>query len=106
MSFFVSCPINNALADPHKSGHQPTSRIIVKSTLHVRADLWGHADDPYLLRAWSKKDIPVCSLTLCRPCCALLPDRYPNLLRSYGFGLVTLPIWTSIHTVKGDVRES
>ncbi|MCD6265167.1 MAG: hypothetical protein J7K02_04270, partial [Deltaproteobacteria bacterium] len=55
MSFFVSCPISNALADPHKSGHQPTSRIIVKSTLHVRADLWGHADAPYLLRAWSKK---------------------------------------------------
>ena len=56
MSFFVSCPITDALADPHKSGHQPTSRIIiVKSTLHVRADLWGHADDPYLLRAWSKK---------------------------------------------------
>jgi len=25
-------------------------------------------------------------------------------LRSYGFGLVTLPIWTSIHTVKGDVK--
>ncbi|MCD6265844.1 MAG: hypothetical protein J7K02_07765 [Deltaproteobacteria bacterium] len=43
------------LKTPHKSGHQPTSRIIVKSTLHVRADLWGHADAPYLLRAWSKK---------------------------------------------------
>ena len=55
MSFFVSCPITDAQADPHKSGHQPTSRIIVKSTLHVRADLWGHADAPYLLRAWSKK---------------------------------------------------
>jgi len=51
MSFFVSCPITDALADPHKSGHQTTSRIIVKSTLHVRADLWGHADAPYLLRA-------------------------------------------------------
>ncbi|MCD6266620.1 MAG: hypothetical protein J7K02_11770 [Deltaproteobacteria bacterium] len=51
MSFFVSCPITNAQADPHKSGHQPTSRIIVKSTLHVCPDLWGHADAPYLLRA-------------------------------------------------------
>ncbi|MCD6266431.1 MAG: hypothetical protein J7K02_10795 [Deltaproteobacteria bacterium] len=48
-------PYTNALADPHKSGHQPTSRIIVKSTLHVCPDLWGHADAPYLLRAWSKK---------------------------------------------------
>ena len=55
MSFFVSCPITDAQADPHKSGHQPTSRIIVKSTLHVCPDLWGHADAPYLLRAWSKK---------------------------------------------------
>jgi len=54
MSFFVSCP-KVMLKTPHKSGHQPTSRIIVKSTLHVRADLWGHADAPYLLRAWSKK---------------------------------------------------
>ncbi|MCD6266107.1 MAG: hypothetical protein J7K02_09120 [Deltaproteobacteria bacterium] len=43
MSFFVSCPIINALADPHKSGHQPTSRIIVKDTLHVCPDLWGSA---------------------------------------------------------------
>ena len=61
MSFFVSCPITDALADPHKSGHQPTSRIIVKSTLHVRADLWGHADAPYLLNfipAMTHKYIP------------------------------------------------
>ncbi|MCD6265073.1 MAG: hypothetical protein J7K02_03780 [Deltaproteobacteria bacterium] len=43
MSFFVSCPITHAQADPHKSGHQPTSRIIVKSTLHVCPDLWGSA---------------------------------------------------------------
>ncbi|MCD6266031.1 MAG: hypothetical protein J7K02_08725 [Deltaproteobacteria bacterium] len=71
------------LKTPHKSGHQPTSRIIVKSTLHVRADLWGHADAPYLLRAWSKKRHTHAPLALCRPCCALLPDRYPNLLRSY-----------------------
>ena len=55
MSFFVSCPITDAQADPHKSGHQPTSRIVVKSRLHVCPDLWGHADAPYLLRAWSKK---------------------------------------------------
>ncbi|HDH88022.1 MAG TPA: hypothetical protein ENF36_08305 [Desulfobacteraceae bacterium] len=55
MSFFVSCPLTDAQADPHKSGHQPTSCMIVKSTLHVCPDLWGHADAPYLLRACSKK---------------------------------------------------
>ena len=58
MSFFVSCPITYALADPHKSGHQPTSRIIVKSTLHVCPDLWGSACASVIGHE-TKKDIPM-----------------------------------------------
>jgi len=63
------------LKTPHKSGHQPTSRIIVKSTLRVRADLWGHADAPYLLRAWSKKRHTCMLPGFMQALCALFSDR-------------------------------
>ena len=59
MSFFVSCPISNAQVDPHKSGHQPTCRIIVKSALRVCPDLWGHAEAPCSRACVAKKDIPM-----------------------------------------------
>ncbi|MCD6264576.1 MAG: hypothetical protein J7K02_01230 [Deltaproteobacteria bacterium] len=55
MSFFVSCPISNALADPHKSGHTCNVDFPIMRLVGWCPDLWGHADAPYLLRAWSKK---------------------------------------------------
>ncbi len=58
MSFFVSCPIMNALADPDKSGHLPPCRIIVKSALLVCPDLRGTLIPPVKGHA-AKKDIPM-----------------------------------------------
>ncbi len=58
MSFFVSCPIMNAPADPDKSGHLPPCRIIVKSALRVCPDLRGTLRPPVQGHA-AKKDIPM-----------------------------------------------
>jgi len=58
MSFFVSCPISNAQADPDKSGHQPPCCIIVKSALRVCPDLRGTLRPPVKGHA-AKKDIPM-----------------------------------------------
>jgi len=41
MSFFISCPISNAVPGPDKSGHQPPCCMIVKPALHVCPDLRG-----------------------------------------------------------------
>jgi hypothetical protein len=56
MSFFVSCPIMNAPADPDKSGHPQPCRIIVKSALLVCPDLRGTLMPPVEGHA-AKKDI-------------------------------------------------
>jgi len=56
MSFFVSCPISNAQADPDKSGHRPPYCIIVKSSLRVCPDLRGTLR-PHVKRHAAKKDI-------------------------------------------------
>ena len=58
MSFFVSCPISNAQADPDKSGHRPPCCIIVKSALRVCPDLRGTLRPPVKGHA-AKKDIPM-----------------------------------------------
>ena len=41
MSFFISCPISNALPGPDKSGHRAPYDIIDKSALHMCPDLRG-----------------------------------------------------------------
>jgi len=46
MSFFISCPIHNAVAGPDKSGHRPPWCMIVKPALHVCPDLRGWLRPP------------------------------------------------------------
>jgi len=46
MSFFVSCPISNAVPGPDKSGHRAPCGIIVRSALHVCPDLRGTLRPP------------------------------------------------------------
>ena len=58
VSFFVSCLIRNAPADPDKSGHRPSCRIIVKSALRVCPDLRGTLR-PYVKGHAAKKDTPM-----------------------------------------------
>jgi hypothetical protein len=58
MSFFVSCPIRNALADPDKSGHRPPCYTIVKSALRVCPDLRDTLRPPVEGHR-AKKDIPM-----------------------------------------------
>jgi hypothetical protein len=41
MSFFISCPISNAVPGPDKSGHLAPYQIIAKPALHACPDLRG-----------------------------------------------------------------
>ena len=58
MSFFISYPIRNAVADPDKSGHQVPYCIIVKPALQVCPDLRGTLRSPVKGHE-IKKDISV-----------------------------------------------
>jgi len=46
MSFFISCPLNNAVPGPDKSGHRAPYCIIVKPALHMCPDLRGTLKPP------------------------------------------------------------
>jgi hypothetical protein len=61
VSFFASCPISNAPADPDKSGHPQPWYTIVKSALRVCPDLRGTLRLPVQGHA-AKKDtsMPIC----------------------------------------------
>jgi hypothetical protein len=61
MSFFISCPISNALPGPDKSGHRAPWCIIVKFALHVCPDLRGTLRPPVKGHE-IKKDISILSV--------------------------------------------
>jgi hypothetical protein len=58
MSFFISCPLRNALAGPDTSGHRPPCHIIVTSALRVCPDVRGTLR-PLVMGHEIKKDISI-----------------------------------------------